>query len=74
MQRKYVDMTMSEVLSDPLILSVARADGFTPNEFKGLLSAAANKLEQSRASRVEPAKRGLLAKMIAPENRICFQS
>ncbi|KQY13720.1 hypothetical protein [Rhizobium sp. Root482] len=42
------DLTISEVLTDPLIRAVMRADGVTTNEMKTLLYSAASALRQTQ--------------------------
>jgi len=49
MRHPNTEMTLQEVLSDPLILSVARADGVSATDFKMLLHSVA------RRFRPEPA-------------------
>lgn len=45
------DLTISEVLNDPLILSVARADGMRPSEFKTFLYSSADRLHRKPAAK-----------------------
>lgn len=46
MSQFHGDLTLSEVLNDPLILSVARADGMSPTEFKTFLYSSADRLHR----------------------------
>ena len=50
------ELTLSEVLSDPLILSVALADGWSKAEFRNEMTAAARELTKRsmRASTLAP--------------------
>ncbi len=51
MYQAQTDLTLNEVLTDPLIRAVMRADGVQMAEFKSLLHTAAGRLRQR-----EPAK------------------
>jgi hypothetical protein len=69
MNMAHDDLTLNEVLTDPLIRAVMRADGVTSSEFKTLLYSAANALEHAKpepgGARTHAAK--LLA---APKRRL----
>ena len=43
------EMSLADVLSDPLILAVARADGLSHGEFKTFLQSAARRLQRQSA-------------------------
>ncbi|KQS65358.1 hypothetical protein ASG39_08945 [Rhizobium sp. Leaf371] len=63
------DLTLNEVLTDPMIRAVMRADGVTSSQFRTLLYSAANALENAKpepgGARTHAAK--LLA---APKRRL----
>ena len=48
------DLTITEVLTDPMIRAVMRADGVTTNEMKTLLYSAASALRQTQPGTVTP--------------------
>ena len=69
------DLTISEVLNDPLIRAVMRADRVTTNEMKTLLYSTANALAQtvpnpsnsrSHAARLLAAPKRRLLSMVHP--------
>lgn len=51
MSQIHGDLTLSEVLNDPLILSVARADGMSPTEFKTFLYSSADRLHRKPSAK-----------------------
>jgi len=56
MYQTQTDLTLNEVLTDPLIRAVMRADGVQMAEFKSLLHTAASAIRQKQAAR-EPSGR-----------------
>ena len=50
MNQANTDLTLDEVLSDPMIRAVMRADGVTSSEFKTLLYSAASALRHAEPS------------------------
>lgn len=63
------DLTISEVLTDPMIRAVMRADGVTTNEMKTLLYSAASALRETQPGEISAANHtaNLLA---APKRRL----
>ena len=50
---RHVELTMDDLLSDPLTLLLMRADGVDPTDLRGMLRAAARRLED-RGAMVAP--------------------
>ncbi|MFB2552465.1 hypothetical protein [Ensifer soli] len=44
------ELTMTDILSDPLILALARADGLTEAAYRTMMHKAAARLERPRAA------------------------
>ncbi|MCV9967097.1 hypothetical protein OIU34_35280 [Pararhizobium sp. BT-229] len=63
------DLTISEVLNDPMIRAVMRADGVTTNEMKTLLYSAASALRQTQPGTVS-AKNHTANLLAAPKRRL----
>lgn len=63
------DMTITEVLSDPMIRAVMRADRVTTNEMKTLLYSAASALRQMEPGAVS-AKNHTANLLAAPKRRL----
>ncbi len=69
MQQPNSDLTISEVLSDPMIRAIMRADGVTTNEMKTLLYSAASALRQMQPGAVG-AKSHTANLLAAPKRRL----
>lgn len=63
------DLTISEVLSDPMIRSLMRADGVTTNEMKTLLYSAASAMREMQPGAVS-AKSHTANLLAAPKRRL----
>ncbi|MBW9065767.1 hypothetical protein JNB71_20900 [Rhizobium herbae] len=63
------DLTITEVLTDPMIRAVMRADGVTTNEMKTLLYSAASALRQTQPGTVS-AKNHTANLLAAPKRRL----
>jgi hypothetical protein len=63
------DLTIHEVLTDPMIRAVMRADGVTTNEMKTLLYSAASALRQMQPGTVS-AKNHTANLLAAPKRRL----
>lgn len=62
------DLTITEVLTDPMIRAVMRADGVTTNEMKTLLYSAASALRQTQPGSVSANHTANL--LAAPKRRL----
>lgn len=63
------DMTLDEVLNDPMIRAVMRADGVTSSEFKTLLFSAASALRHAEPS-IGGTKAHAAKLLAAPKRRL----
>ena len=63
------DLTIHEVLTDPMIRAVMRADGVTTNEMKTLLYSAASALRQMQPGTMS-AKNHTANLLAAPKRRL----
>lgn len=69
MNQANTDLTLDEVLSDPMIRAIMRADGVTSSEFKTLLFSAASALRHAEPS-VGGTKAHALKLLSAPKRRL----
>lgn len=63
------DLTISEVLTDPMIRAIMRADGVTTNEMKTLLYSAASALRETQPGAVS-AQNHTANMLAAPKRRL----
>lgn len=72
MRKTREDLTIDEVLHDPMIAMVMRADGVRLDDFKQLLESAARRVEQPKTTARDFL--GALASRVAakPANACCY--
>jgi hypothetical protein len=51
---RHNDLTLNEVLSDPMILLLARADGWSKDEFRDEMVWASHQLKRGRDRSIRP--------------------